>query len=224
MPSVLTDEQRSKQYGELRDKKRKIEKAYHISGAVIIGLSVFIVLPSIYTAFLHAMFRFEVRAIWETALIIAMFLTGLFGISRRSWHITGASLVLMIIVDAAVRQLSGIPEILPYFTSAFSAVSAFVLFLHWNWEKLRNAEGFPDFDISYEERVQHEKTVQRQHMNRLLAEGAERSSLDNGDMTDLLDESKSALPAELTAYKDRFTLQTQQAGERRYAKNEMDEL
>jgi len=224
MASALTDEERGRQYDIMREEKKRCEKVYNICGWVIIGLAVFIVLPSIYSAFLHAMFRFEVRPIGETALIIAMFLFGLFGIARRSYYLTGISLVLMVFVDGCVRQITGIPEILPHFTFAFSIVSIIVGYIHWRWGKLKDQEGFPDFNISYQERAQHEAAMQKQRENHLLAEGAERRQPNSGEMTELLDEEQTALPAELSAYKDRFTQHTEKAGERQYTKGEMDEL
>ena len=223
MPSTRTDEERRAKYGELRDQKKRLEKVYSICGFVTLGLALFIVIPSLFSGALHGMFLFQTEPLFEAFLIFAMFACQIIGIYRRNWIITMAGLICMIFADCTVDQLTGIPQILPFFSSCNLILTILVFVCQWKWEKISREEGFPDFDIDYVEREQQRKTAERLHENKMLSEGAVRGNVTAGDMTDLLDKEQKILPAELSGYKDRSAL-IGKAGAKQYAPGEMDEL
>ena len=159
MPSALTDEERRIKYGELRFRKKRLENIYGICGLVTLGLALFIVLPSFFSAGLHGLFLFQTEPLTEALLILAMFACQLIGIYRRSWLFTAAGLICMILADMTVDKLAGIPVILPYFTAGHAGVTVITFVCHRMWEMLSREEGFPDFDIDYGEREQQRKTT-----------------------------------------------------------------
>ena len=225
MPSIYTDEERSRRYGELRERKKWLDRAYSISMWITLGLALFLLLPSIYLTFMQGMFLFQISQTLNLLLLLLMFGLQICGIYARRWQITAGAAAAAFIMSATDMKINGIRDILHWFITGFACVTVFVFVCHYAHHKLSQEEGYPDFDISYEERAQQKKQMEARQMHRILQEEAKPADPNaESDMTDLLDEAQRTAPAALTAYRDRHTLNTHNAGEKQYVPGEMDEL
>ena len=225
MPSFYTDEERSRRYGELRERKKWLDRAYSISMFVTLGIALFLLLPCLYMTFMQGIFLFQISQVFNMLILLLMFAFQVCGIYSRRWQFTAASVATEFVMETMKMKLVGIESILPWFMVGFSCVTVFVFVCHYANNKLSQEEGYPDFDISYEERAQQKKQMEARQMHRILQEEAKPADPNaESDMTDLLDEAQRTAPAALTAYRDRHTLNTQNAGEKQYVPGEMDEL
>ena len=226
MPSIYTDEERSRRYGELRERKKWLDKAYSLSMWAALGLSLLMLLPTFYFTFMSGMFLFKVgKPLVDLLMVLLSAGLQIVGIGTRKWQLTLGSAAAQFVMDTISITLVGVKEIFLWFSVPFAFLTLFVFVCHYANNKLSQEEGYPDFDISYEERAQQKKQMEARHMQRILQEEAVPADpAADSDMTDLLDEAQRTAPASLTAYRDRHTFNTQNAGEKNYVPGEMDEL
>ena len=225
MPSALTDEARRAHYGKMREYKKWIDKAYALGMGVFILLAVLLVLPTFYFTVMSGMFLFKIKKpVIDLLFVLLMYGLQFAGIGTRKWQYTAGAAAAWFVSDTVGFSLVAMSEIYLYFSIAFVILTVYASACHIAWHKLSQEEGFPDFDISFEERGKQQKQAEAQHRHRILQEEATAAAGSVKDMTDLLDPEQKTMPAELTAYRDRHTLTAQNAGNKDYVPGEMDEL
>ena len=224
MPSAYTDEERARRYGELKERKKWLDRAYALSMWIALGLALLMVLPTIYFSFMSGVFLFKIKGpAIDLVLILLINIMQVLGIGARKWKFTLASGAAQYVTDIIGVTLVGIQDIFRYFTIPTACLTAFVFACHAAEHKLSQEEGYPDFNISMEEHQQKQKQAEAQHRYRMLQEEVTAEAGTVRDMTDLLDDAQRTMPQTLTGYQERHTLHAKTAG-REYVPGEMDEL
>ena len=220
MASIYTDEERENRYSRLRKKKRIYDRIFDVCmwaailfGAVAVGDAGGCVMEGL------GAIRFTLIGIGIYGLIAIAGL--ILAIYKKDCRITALELVLLL----TAGWMGAISDI-GFSVLALIAVAA--LITDFLWQKLSKEEGFPLFEISYQERENQNKALQRYAENRAVAAGAriERTEPDN-EMHDLLDadNDSTAVTQKLTGVHQRYqTSQTYETGRPQYTPGVMDDL
>lgn len=202
--SIYTDKARLERYSVLLQKKSRCEKVF----AVCLGIYAFIMAAELiggvcsYGISMGLVLN-EAADIKGYHLLpnLLAFSLGLAGILFREWKLSlaGAAGILLVAAEAWLTKfqigLFGFPLLLAAAAAGFQ------------WAKLKKEEGFPRFQIDYEELQAREKSQVSYIQHRALEQGVrtEQQALDpQADMTDLTAQPQpSALPAMLQGYHER---------------------
>ena len=204
MASLLNDDVRRERYAVLRMQRIKCEKCFSRCGALLVGIGAADIISTLYMAIWTAYSNATNHALaeWVPNIIclpisLAVYVTVLVGVHMRKrvpLHIAMClSFALMF-----MRLVS------------FSTVAIVPIVLCWlsmqKWEELSMEEGFPQFDIGFDERAKRAAQMERITKHTAIENGQRRTAAPDADaMSDLLDEAGDIpiATAELTEYHDR---------------------
>ncbi len=197
LASIYTDEERESRYSGLRKKKRIYDKVFDICMWTAIIFGVF-ALRDILITMIAALWVMSIPTIFVCLLALVCVLGTVWAIYKKDIRFSGGILLLMLFL-----QFTGVIN----FGVQLPLVAGVTCVTDYLWYKLSQEEGFPQFEISFEEWKQREKAYEHYAENRAVEAGvraAAGAQNDGGEMHDLLDESRAPLPASPSSYKSRF--------------------
>ncbi|MBQ8921160.1 MAG: hypothetical protein IJ060_03240 [Oscillospiraceae bacterium] len=217
MASIYTDAEREARYAKLRTKKRAYDKIFDFCmlGAIVFGV---FALRDILLVFFAALWALSIPHILVCLLAMACVLGTVWAIYKKDVRFTFCVLLLMLFLTFTGTAPVGVPLIL------IAGVTCVTDFL---WYQLSQEEGFPQFEIGFEEWKQREKAYEHYAENRAVEAGvraAADAGDDGGEMHDLLDEKLTPLPAAPARYKSRFEQAHVYEKQNRYQPGVMDDL
>lgn len=184
MASLYTDEVREERYARLRCKKNKLDKQYGILGQIAVFLAGCGLIAGGLMSFLNGIFLnpMELISFIPSAAQAVMVVLAIY---KREPKFTGLMMLAFFGCDV-VGALLGKVNLL--FNGMFIFL-VFCLILDFRWDKLRKEEGFPLFDITYEEREKRNQIREEQARNRALQAGVRTAATEqSSDMGDILDD------------------------------------
>ncbi|MBR6107922.1 MAG: hypothetical protein IKQ39_07920 [Oscillospiraceae bacterium] len=218
MASIYTDEVRQTRYMRLRRRKRILDRIFDVCmiAALVFGT---LALYSAGPMLMEGLGGADIRLILG-GLICILPLPGIIvTIYLKNWKAAAAEFALLFLAGAILIDGT-------YGLLIFIDVIALVTDIFW--EKLSQQEGFPTFEIGYQEEKERAKALHQYAENRAVAAGvrAERTEPDN-DMHDLLDADTDVgtVTQKLTGMHDRYRdVQTHETGRAAYVPGVMDDL
>ena len=203
MATLYTDAAREERYARLRTKKKGLEKCLDVCmlfTLFVMGGSVIINAIGGLLSFLSLDFGTALAFLIQAAVTAAVI-----------WAIYQKDVRYSAIVLAVTCVIGGIELYLMDFGLNANLFAPFVmiavLLIDIQWQKLSQEEGFPLFDISYKERAERERQIEKISKNRAVAEGVRiASTAQTSDMGDLLDADfdKPVMAQGLSGYHDRM--------------------
>lgn len=204
MISIYSDRVREERYFQLRRKKKRYETCF----AICLAAYAFLMLTELIGGSCSRMIAIGIHVNQYAKLPpyhllpnLAVMGVGLAGIVLRKWIPALIGIVGILLVTFAGWMTAfylGTAGIIPLAVSAFVSLK---------WADLAEEEGFPRFQIDFEEYEEAQKSQVSFIQHRALAQGVrtEQQPLDpNAQMTDLANASDTeALPSMLQAYHDR---------------------
>ena len=190
MPSIYTDSVREERYGRLRVRKKQLEKYYDILGWILlIGMGGGLIAAAI-GAFLTGIFLDPmelIRFIPEAGQVFIVF----WALYRHDPKCTGLAMLIFFGCGALSSLLSGTGVGVNGIGFALNLgflPLIIILLIDFKWDKLRKEEGFPHFDILYEEREKRQQNQEELSRNRALKAGVRVAATEQtSEMGDLLD-------------------------------------
>lgn len=196
MASYLDDQTRAAHYGVCRAKKNRYEKILDFwMWVAVIALLGTLVIELFVNFFLYGFFLADTEHVVNAFTNIIGSALGVYAIYLRKWPITFLAAYVAI------------------FCNVFIAVAAAVAgVVHILLAKLSKEEGWPLFDIPYDEQAQRLKNQESIIRHRAVALGERRAaesaesavSTENTEMHDILDERADTLSVKPKGYHDRF--------------------
>ncbi|MBR5372992.1 MAG: hypothetical protein IK130_12360 [Oscillospiraceae bacterium] len=229
MASLLNDEVRREHYAVCREQRIKCEKLFSLCGGVMVGLCAADIISSLYLAIWvtydmtvknasHLVGGWNLSNFGCLILSLAICVTVLLGVHARKTRTVLIGLIL-----SPVRVVL---EPLRFFTLA--VIPIVVCFLSMRkWDALSKEDGFPQFDISFDERKKRAAQMERITKHMAIETGKRRTAApDAGEMSDLLDTAGDTpvAAAELSGYHDRSRHGQITESGRNVAFGDMDEL
>jgi len=218
LASIYTDEAREARYSKLRQKKRAYDKIFDFCmwGAILFGV---FALRDLVLVLIAALTSFSLAIIAVCFAGIICVLGTVWAIYKKDIRFSIAIALLMVFL-----QCSGVIM----FSLALFIIIGVTCVTDFLWYKLSQEEGFPLFEIGFEEWKQREKAYERCAENRAVEAGvraaAEAQNIGSGEMDDLLDGSSEPIPAVPSGYKDRFAQAHVYESQQRYQPGVMDSL
>ena len=202
MANILTDESRLTRYSVLRKRKKILETIFDISMFLIILAAATEIIPQFISGVLQGFFLGELRPFFVflgVTLSMAFFVYALF---RRDWRFLLPALILSLLLTGG-GFFCGLGSLLSPFAIAAALIVSFF------WLKLQKEEGFPLFEITFNEEQERQKVQEKRTEYRTLQaqiREAQEKPDSNAEMTDLLDadSQKDFMPAHLSNYHERY--------------------
>ena len=230
MPSLYTDSVREARYAKLRAEKNRLEKIYNILGWIALFTMGGGLIMAALSAFLVGIFLDPmeiVKFVPEAGQVVCVFAA----LYKREPKFTGLMMLGFIACGLVSTLLSGAPSSAMdvSFLLNFAFIFLIVCLVYsFRWNKLTKEEGFPHFDITYEERQKRMQIQEEQSRNRAVRAGVRVAATEQtSEMGDILDAGFDApvLAPHLTGTHDRS--KNAVGGMKRpaaYTAGEMDEL
>lgn len=230
MPSLYTDSVREARYAKLRAEKNRLEKIYNILGWIALFTMGGGLIMAALSAFLVGIFLDPmeiVKFVPEAGQVVCVFAA----LYKREPKFTGLMMLGFIVCGVVSTLLSGAPSSAMdvSFLLNFAFIFLIVCLVYsFRWNKLTKEEGFPHFDITYEERQKRMQIQEEQSRNRAVRAGVRVAATEQtSEMGDILDAGFDApvLAPHLTGTHDRS--KNAVGGMKRpaaYTAGEMDEL
>lgn len=230
MPSLYTDSVREARYAKLRAEKNRLEKIYNILGWIALFTMGGGLIMAALSAFLVGIFLDPmeiVKFVPEAGQVVCVFAA----LYKREPKFTGLMMLGFIACGVVSTLLSGAPSSAMdvSFLLNFAFIFLIVCLVYsFRWNKLTKEEGFPHFDITYEERQKRMQIQEEQSRNRAVRAGVRVAATEQtSEMGDILDAGFDApvLAPHLTGTHDRS--KNAVGGMKRpaaYTAGEMDEL
>ncbi len=230
MPSLYTDSVREARYAKLRAEKNRLEKIYNILGWIaLITMGGGLIMAAL-SAFLVGIFLNPmeiVKFVPEAGQVFCVFAA----LYKREPKFTELMMLVFIACGVVGALLSGASSnaMNVSFVLNFAFIFLIVCLIYsFRWQKLAKEEGFPHFDITYEERQKRMQLQEEQSRNRAIRSGVRVAATEQtSEMGDILDAGFDApvLASHLTGTHDRS--KNAVGGMKRpaaYTAGEMDEL
>jgi|GEM_PF-2032605 len=203
MASLYTDEAREARYAKLRTKKKRLDITLDIIMRIVLftmGLGVVINAIGGLLSVLSLNFLDGISFLLDLAMVAAV----VYAIYKRD-RLTSAIVLGITIVFPMIRGFaSGFGLSVNLFAPVIMIA---VLIVDVQWYQLSQEEGFPLFDISYQERQERQKQLEKVSLNRAVASGVRMASTEqNSDMSDLLDAGfdRPVMAQPLSGYHERM--------------------
>lgn len=172
MNTSFYSEERKNRLAELQIQKRRLEKRYFYcmltAAANILPVAVYAWLTVVQAAGGE---RSPAAAFFAIAASIAAEVLMILGIYRKSWKLTAASTVCLTLWCIFLLLL---PSILPF------CINAAVCWVHRDWERLKEEDGFPSFDCAPEEHQEHVQQIRQIEQTLTAARAEEQRRRGNG--------------------------------------------
>lgn len=196
MASYLDDKTRAEHYGRCRAKKKRYERILDFCMWAALLAGAMTVIPKLFVnGFMNLLFVRNMEMLLEALSRTLGAAVAIYAIYLRKWKIT---------IPATLAALA-----CNIFVALATAVSAVV---HWYLHRLSQEEGWPLFDIPYDEQEQRRKNTEKIIRHRAVALGErvisapteETAEAAEPGMYDILDERADVLNGSLSGYHDRF--------------------
>lgn len=220
MGSTFNDAERDRRYGVLREKKQRCELFYNIAWIATAVVDVLLIGGAANAGGGTASY---IAVCFGIAMAVLHFLS----LYLKRWRYTFFALIAL--AGTAACGLAGAASVnrVTFLLSAIPAVivSVLTLWIHKQWDFLREQEGFPHFKAELNETNARAKKAESIIKVHAVAEGARAEAAPNaGDMQDLLDTGAQAAAAELSAYHDRSRHTVNVQTQKKYSSGDMDEI
>ena len=203
MASIYTDEAREARYGKLRDKRNRCDKwlGWIMWGVLLIGA--FSLLPGFVSGILGGLLKGELFSFFGFLFSVVNFCIAVYAVYAKKWKHTLIAIPLIAILGAFTMSID----------SRMAAATAYIIpliptfFIDRTWGQLEQEEGFPLFDISYAEREERRRNMEKLTEARALRAGYRvAQTQQQSDMSDLLDSGHDApvMAKPVHGYHDRF--------------------
>ena len=197
MASLFDDEVRREHYAVCRARRIACEKRFNLCGGVMVFIIIGDIMGTMFSGILEKMTDVNPCPVWLLPLSLTVYALMLFGtFSRKMLPVLVG--VLLSIVRIALGPVT-------FFTLAFLPITVMALTMR-TWVSLSKEEGFPLFDISFDERKKRAVQMERITKHVAIETGKRRTAApDAGEMSDLLDTAGDTpvAAAELSGYHDR---------------------
>ena len=197
MASFQTDEVRRERYGVLRAQRIKCEKRFSLSGALLAFVTAADIIGSILFSTFGLITTVGAEMLACLPLSLAVYVLMFAGITKRSMM----PLLIGALLSAVRVALCPASFFLPTFFPLLIAILTMR-----KWDALSKEEGFPKFDISFDEREKRAAQMERITKHAAIETGKRRTAAPDADaMSDLLD-TEGDVPvatAELSGYHER---------------------
>lgn len=197
MATIYTDEVRNARYDICRKKAKRCEKIFDITMWAMIFIAFTEILPQFAKGFLYGAFIGELEPFFAMLAVAAIIVFGIYAEFRRDPRFLLGALLASGTVGPVFYMLFG------HLTPIVLLVATIASF---QWRKLSQEEGFPEFIITFAEHSSQQTKQVSRAQHRAVNEGVrtEQKELNaHADMSDLLDEGAEQLPAELKNYHER---------------------
>ena len=197
MASLLTDDVRREQNAVFRAQRIKCEKIFNVCGFFLILTALADLVGTILWSAFGLITSTNLAPAWCFPVSLAVYvlvLTGTFGRKMPT-----------VLIGALIGAARLILNPIGFFT--LSAIPILIICLTMRkWVSLSKEEGFPLFDISFDEREKRAAQMERITKHVAIETGKRRTAVpDAGEMSDLLDAAGDVpvATAELSGYHDR---------------------
>lgn len=211
MASIYTDEERDRRNARLRAKKKHLDGMFDVLGWVLYILLGFVVVTDIFMGFLDSITD-SVRPFLGGVCNLGIGFGAVYALHRREMRATVFWMIVSIPLGILANYLGAWMRPFVIVAEVYEAV---LLPLQREWQRLSQEDGFPLFDVSYNDRALAQKAQEKVMQKRAIA-AAEQSRKEGGvfvenadgqgDMLDILDDNGMAriIPEKLTGYQDRL--------------------
>jgi len=197
MANLLTDDVRREQYAIHRARRIQCEKWFSLSGGVMVFNIIADIFGTMFSDILEKMTNINPCPVWALPISLAVYALMLFGTSSRRPQPVLIG-VLLAFVRIALKPFS-------LFTIALLPIIVMAVTMR-AWVSLSKEDGFPLFDISFDEREKRAAQMERITKHVAIETGKRRTAAPNaGEMSDLLDREGDTPVAmtDLSGYHDR---------------------
>ena len=203
LASIYTDESREQRYGRLRRKKKKCEKALDILMWITLLVGALDLIPQLFSGVLKGLFAGQLGEFFGVIFSAVSAAAAVYAIYAKKWtHTLGAILVIAVSSAIGMAISGGLVT-----SSGYIVLLIPVLIVDRIWAGLEQEEGFPLFDISYAERGERSRNLEKLTEARALRAGYRIAQTEQtSDMPDLLDSGRDApvAAAHPHGYQERF--------------------
>lgn len=203
MASIYTDEAREARYGKLRIKRNRCEKWLGWIMWAILLIGALSLIPGFVDGLLGGLFRGELFTFFGFLFSVVNFCAAVYAVYAKKWQHTIAAIVLIAVLGAITASIN-----YKMAASTFNIIPLIpTFFIDRVWAELEKEEGFPLFDISYAEREERRRNMEKLTEARALRAGYRVAQTEQtSDMSDLLDSGRDApvMAAHPRGYHDRY--------------------